>query len=141
MIVAKIIDDYRIVVNAGLNQNINTGDLLIVYEQGEEVKDPETGENLGVLEVTKAVLKVARSYENMSLCVNADKIRSLQDYSNSGIPKPLPINAEEISGGWSPTPIRVKDKVRRVSGQEGDYLKSVHKPKLNQDSYEQNLQP
>lgn len=60
-----------IIINAGMNSNIQPGSTFLVYKKGEELKDPVTGESLGFEEtligeamatqimerVTKAVVK------------------------------------------------------------------------------------
>lgn len=61
----------EILINAGLNSNIQPGSTFLIYKKGEELKDPGTGESLGFEEtligeamatqimerVTKAVVK------------------------------------------------------------------------------------
>lgn len=61
----------EILINAGMNSNIQPGSTFLVYKKGEELKDPATGESLGFEEtligeamatqimerVTKAVVK------------------------------------------------------------------------------------
>lgn len=49
--VVKIIDNYQIVINKGLNDGIKNGDRFLVYVIGEEIKDPDTDESLGNLEI------------------------------------------------------------------------------------------
>ena len=40
--IAKIIDEYQVVVNAGSNDLIHDDDCLEVYQPGQEVTDPDT---------------------------------------------------------------------------------------------------
>ena len=42
--IVKIISEYKVVVNAGSNSFIKEGDILEVYQPGQEVTDPETGD-------------------------------------------------------------------------------------------------
>ncbi|MBI2428310.1 MAG: hypothetical protein HYV29_05850 [Ignavibacteriales bacterium] len=42
-----IVDDNEVFINLGSQDGINIGDLLPVFSEGEEIKDPNTGETLG----------------------------------------------------------------------------------------------
>ncbi|MCA9538892.1 MAG: hypothetical protein KC620_08385 [Myxococcales bacterium] len=48
--------DGRAVANLGLRDGVRVGDRFAVFDHGEEVMDPETGESLGVLEQVKTHL-------------------------------------------------------------------------------------
>ena len=44
--VAKVIDDYKLVINRGLEHGIREGQRMLVYPMSdEEIKDPNTGGN------------------------------------------------------------------------------------------------
>ena len=51
--VAKVLDDYRVVINAGSVDGIEEGTRVLLYENGEDIVDPITQENLGTLEIVK----------------------------------------------------------------------------------------
>lgn len=51
--VAKVIDDYKLVINKGSYDDIQVGQRLLVYTIGDEIMDPETGSSLGNLEIVK----------------------------------------------------------------------------------------
>lgn len=52
--VVKVIDEYTIVINRGSEHGVSKGDQFLVYFiEPEELKDPETGESLGNLEVVR----------------------------------------------------------------------------------------
>lgn len=52
--VAKVVDPYKIVINKGSNDGVEKGQRFLVYSiSPDEIKDPETGESLGKLEVVK----------------------------------------------------------------------------------------
>ncbi|ESX19684.1 hypothetical protein NKH47_02115 [Mesorhizobium sp. M1060] len=48
--VAKVISEYKVVLNVGKNEGVKVGQDYIIYRQGEEIKDPDTGEQLGIFE-------------------------------------------------------------------------------------------
>ena len=70
--IVKIISEYKVVVNAGSNSFIKEGDILEVYQPGQEVTDPETGESLGTLDFVKAKLRVVDVFPKMCVCENRD---------------------------------------------------------------------
>ena len=51
--VAKILDDYKIVINAGSLDGIDEGTRVIIYQVGDDITDPVTNESLGKLEIIK----------------------------------------------------------------------------------------
>jgi len=133
--IIKIVDDYRLVINAGSDDGIKQNDKLVVFDPGEEIFDPDTNESLGTLDTIKCYLKVSDVLKKMCVCENAesDKTSSLNPLAAAwsatlsasllGIAagampvtsskKSLPINAEDISGGLKPkTKIRMGDLVR-----------------------------
>lgn len=50
-LVAKIESDFRVVINRGFADGIKLDDKFLIYRLGEDVKDPETQEILGTLEI------------------------------------------------------------------------------------------
>lgn len=118
--IAKIIDEYRVVVNAGSNDFIKDDDFLEVYQPGQEVSDPDTGESLGTLDFVKAKLRVVDVFPKMCVCENRDtQQKSL--FSNISqnffYEETLPLNVQttDISGGYEgiDKKIKVGDLVRK----------------------------
>lgn len=66
--VIKIISNFEIIVNTGVNQGIKPGDILTIRGKDEEIIDPFSNESLGYLPVTKAQVKVETVYEKMCIC-------------------------------------------------------------------------
>jgi hypothetical protein len=56
--VVSVIDHYRCVINRGSDDGAALGDKFIIYGLGPEITDPETGENLGILEIVRGKAKV-----------------------------------------------------------------------------------
>lgn len=65
--VAKVLGRYDLVVNRGTNAGIEEGQKFVVYEPGEEVVDPLTGESLGNIEIVKTVGTVINVQEKMAI--------------------------------------------------------------------------
>ncbi len=65
--VVEILDGgYKLVINAGANQGIKSGNRFLVYTLSEhEIIDPDTKESLGYLEIVKGTGKVTHVQEKM----------------------------------------------------------------------------
>lgn len=66
--VIKIISNFEIIVNTGVNHGIKPGDILTIRGKDEEIIDPFSHESLGYLPVIKAQVKVDTVYEKMCIC-------------------------------------------------------------------------
>ncbi len=100
--VAKILDDYRVVINVGRLDGIREGSGVIIFEIGEEILDPITGENLGKLEIIKGTgtvthvqEKIATVESNMKKDVGK-QIKRLNPYSRTFISAYSPLQQNEI---------------------------------------------
>ena len=71
--VAKVIDEYQIVINKGKNHEIKKGDRFLIYRLDEEINDPDTGESLGVLELIIGKGEVIHVQDSMSTLKSTDK--------------------------------------------------------------------
>lgn len=118
--IVKIIDLYKVVVNAG-EQDVDYKTVLEIFESGEEVIDPETNKSLGILDYIKARLKITAIFPKMCVCENFQRDtpvdKALSTFSSAfTIKSDLNVDSEEISGGYdeSDKKIKVGDKVRKV---------------------------
>jgi hypothetical protein len=68
--VADKIEDFRIVINKGLKDNIESYMRFLVYQEGSEIFDPHTKKSLGKLEIPKGFFKVQHIQENMTTLVS-----------------------------------------------------------------------
>ena len=133
--IAKIVDEYSVVINGGGNSGIKEGDQFEIYDPGELVKDPDTGIDLGALEYVKATVIAVRVYPRMALCKNEDSISLLMRgiaENFAARPAELNVDAESISGGLDEK-IRVGDLVRKlakpnIKEKSADTVKTLHSP-------------
>jgi hypothetical protein len=65
--VAAIKSDYAVVINKGYKDGIEENMRFIIYEDGEEIFDPDSQESLGKLEYIKAKVIVKHPGEKISL--------------------------------------------------------------------------
>ena len=117
--IIKIPSNSSVVINAGLNHNLNEGDQLEVFVRGEEIHDPETNENLGTLDYIKANLEIVQVLPKMSVCKNAEthkRPKFTNDLLGTQIEvrNSLKLNESEITGEFAKqdTVIRIGDTVR-----------------------------
>lgn len=64
--IAKIINNYKVVINAGYNQGIQENQRFLIYSlDGEEIFDPDTNKLLGRLEVIKGTARAVFVQDNI----------------------------------------------------------------------------
>ena len=64
--VAKVIDDFTVVLNIGSKNGVSPNQDYVLYRIGDEVKDPDTGESLGILENVIGRGVITHVQENLS---------------------------------------------------------------------------
>lgn len=67
MKIVKIIDKDNYVIDQGSYNDVKIDDIFIVYIEGEEIIDPDTGNSLGMLEMPKVRCKVTHVQEYISI--------------------------------------------------------------------------
>lgn len=120
-LVANIIDDYKIVINRGIEHDIRLGQRFLIYNLSkEEILDPLTNEPLGYLELVKGTGKVIHVQEKMAT-IESDKI----EISKTTVTKkrhpylPPPILGDPIEEISSPK------RIPFDSVQVGDWVKPI----------------
>lgn len=119
--VIKIISDDEIIINAGRNAGLTSKDKLEIFVPGSPVTDPDTGEELGKLDLIKATLAIRRLSDKMCVCTNASTTNSLSDIAEGLVlfpskPRRLNVDPTEITGGYpnTDTTIKIGDLVRKT---------------------------
>ena len=64
--VIKIIDEFTVVINKGIEDSVKEGDVCLIYSIGDELFDPDTNESLGLLEIVKGQGKVIHVQEKLA---------------------------------------------------------------------------
>lgn len=75
--IVKKLDEYKVVVNIGYIDGLKKDMRFIIYEEGEEITDPETGESLGRLEIVKAKIKPLHVQERITIMESANYKKAL----------------------------------------------------------------
>jgi len=70
--IAQILSEDHVVLNVGARDGVKLGMVFVVLAQGDEVKDPETGEVLGRWEMPKGHLCVTHVQERLATCAGYD---------------------------------------------------------------------
>jgi hypothetical protein len=123
--VLRIFDETSLLVNMGKKDGLKRGDKLVVIEKGEEIKDPDSGESLGEIEIAKAELIAADVQERLTILrTETEKVstvnlplstRMVQDsVKGGGFQSKMVVTPGEMSGVPTLTPVRVGDIVRLV---------------------------
>lgn len=130
--IAKILDEYNVVINGGASHGIEAGDeFQILDKKGSSVKDPDTGETIGHLDLIKATVKVTDVQEKMCICtsneytmVSGSVFTGLNINAQSFLPQTekekLNVDNKQITGGLrkSNAAIRVGDAVKLIKSTE-----------------------
>ncbi len=64
--IVKIINDFDIIINKGLDDGVSKYMIFLVYELGEEIIDPVTSKSLGTLEIAKGKFRVKHIQESLT---------------------------------------------------------------------------
>lgn len=122
--IAKIVDESTFLINIGLKEGVQNGMRFVVFDEGEEVTDPDTGEVLGIWEIVKGELVVANVQERLSMVQTPVKkvetpstLSAMMVEASKGKAEErehLSVDRTQISGRPAPKPISVGDSVRSV---------------------------
>ncbi len=83
--VAKILDEYSIVINVGRNDGVTEGMVFVVFTQSsDEIKDPDSGETLGTLENVKDYVSAVHIQDKFATCVAKEVKRIPEEGESSG---------------------------------------------------------
>jgi hypothetical protein len=109
--VAKILDEYSIVINVGRDNDVVNGMVFVVFVQSDdEVKDPDSGETLGKLEHVKDYIFVSHVQDKFSTCAAGEKEASAGEHESQG--------AQTLSGAMMAESMTVRPGGGRISSEK-----------------------
>ncbi|HRU07181.1 MAG TPA: hypothetical protein P5137_15550, partial [Candidatus Brocadiia bacterium] len=134
--IARILSESHVVINIGAQQGVKEGMVFTILAQGDEVKDPDTGETLGRWEVSKGKIVATNVQDRLSTCeayeaprqdwsggdpstrvLSADMIEvAMRPETISGKKAVLDVNRRDVCGMPRISPVAVGDKVRGDTG-------------------------
>lgn len=111
MKIAKIISTKQVVVNAGSNAGLKVGDKLEIIDKfgDDPIVDPDTGENLGTLDLVKGNVIVSKVYPHMAIADSRKVSSFLKAVSpelfasplyGSSYQEDLNVDPSQITGGF-----------------------------------------
>jgi len=121
--VAKIIDEYTVVLNIGYNDDVEEDMRFIIYDVGEEIKDPDTDVIIGNFEHVKAKIRIMNVAEKISTAVSDETttivpaVQSFLSAMGKEELKKLPLNDEmknKVKNSVPEATIKVGDLVRQI---------------------------
>ncbi len=75
--VAEVLDPYNVVINKGREDGIKEGQRFLIYvTTDKDIIDPETGESLGILEISKGTGEVSHLQPKMATLSSDSKKQS-----------------------------------------------------------------
>ena len=77
--IVKILDECQIVINKGCRDGVIVNSSFVIFSiSSEEINDPETGENLGKLEIVKGYVNAFHIQDRVTICTSV-KIQGKED--------------------------------------------------------------
>ena len=113
--VVAVMDGNTAIINRGSDAEVREDDRYLIFRLGDNVVDPDTGEDLGALEIVVGEAKVQHVQEKMTTLISArmepGKTRritrssrgfvgaalrgpEIEEVDESGLRKAIPLNAE-----------------------------------------------
>lgn len=77
--VIRVLSPMEIVINLGASHGITGESRFIVFETGDEVTDPDSGESLGQLEIVKGKAEAKHVQEKMSTLRSLESKKVVRD--------------------------------------------------------------
>ena len=111
--VVSIIDEFRVVINRGKDDGVTMGDRYLIYNLGEEVKDPDTNEDLGRVEIIKGRGSVVHLQKRLATIQTTESYEI--QHRPMGIAKLLNPLSYEVS----------KEPKKFIDAQPGDFARSI----------------
>ena len=133
--ISQILDVYNVVINKGINDGVTERMSFVIFSisSSDEIKDPDTQESLGKLELVKGYVTAVHIQERVTICVAEKRTETKDDYTGTGtqtlsgammaecmgkkedqFTERMNVNTAQISGMPQVGPISVGDCVRSL---------------------------
>ena len=121
--VAGILSDEKVVLNVGSEDGVKKGMEFVIFIESDHIIDPETGDDLGAIEMVKGRVKVYHVQDKMSQARTLTyQVRrsSIYDWISdplSGVEtrrRKLQVHEDQVSPITEDLVVRIRDKVRSV---------------------------
>jgi len=124
--IAQIIDDTKVVINVGSRDGVILNQKFVIYEEGDEILDPDTGVSLGKIEVPKGHIIIEHVQDKIAIGVTEQKAEDASERKTLSelmveASTPVKNNREKLMVDPysmkplpSITPVKVGDRVRAI---------------------------
>jgi len=120
--ILKILSNYSVIISLGREQGVAMDMKFIIYEEGEMIKDPETGADIEKLEILKGEVTVTQVQEKISVAESFEiekRVYSPLDIitsyaSRTVITKEKKTLTDETIEAPTPSKVKVGDLVRQI---------------------------
>jgi hypothetical protein len=122
--IAQILDNYRVVLNKGSRDGVTAGMRFVIFQEGDDIIDPETKQSLGKLEIVKGAVTAEHVQESLTVAVTEHKPEDARAKTLSELmveasvtddPRlRLNVRPESIRGVPLAGPVKTGDDVRSV---------------------------
>lgn len=125
--IAQILDPTQVVLNVGSQQGVVPGMEFVIFEEGQEVVDPSSGESLGRLELVKGRVVAVHVQDRMTLAATPPREKPaeapsvlsarLAEVSREDARErreELYVQRSQLAGAPARKPVQVGDNVRSV---------------------------
>lgn len=123
--IARIIDERTLIINVGQQHGVTSGMRFVIYEEGDQILDPDSGESLGAWEVVKGEVVARHVQERISVVetppseatpTSAPVSSLMAEVSKGRVQEPgrLNVSRADLSGRPQVGPIAVGDSVRSM---------------------------
>jgi hypothetical protein len=73
--VVKVLDKLTVVLNRGSRDGVDIADKFLIFGMGDEVFDPDTGENLGTIELVRGRVRVTHVQEKVCTAMTNETVK------------------------------------------------------------------
>ncbi len=128
--IARILDEYNVVINVGRLHGVTEGRFFVIYSPGEEdLKDPDTGKSLGCLEVVKGYVSATHVQDNLTLCTaelpgQGGEVSGTQTLSGAMMAESMGLRAK-VEAKLNVNPLQVSGMMRGGAISVGDRVRSL----------------
>ena len=123
--VARIIDESTVILSVGQQDGVTSGMRFVIYEEGEEILDPDTGDSLGAWEVVKGEVVAKHVQERIAVAQAPSKeprasnapVSTLMAEVSKGRSEDsgkLNVNRSDLTGRPQVGPVAIGDQVRSI---------------------------
>lgn len=116
--VAEILDRYTLVLNIGSESGVRQGMKFVIYELGESIRDPDTGKELGALEIVKGFVEVVNIQPKICTVRSSEtKTETLPTFvwtTQRTQLVPLPIPEKTVGKSEDQKNIKIGDLARQI---------------------------